>query len=229
MHKNVIFSGKKEKCIILTMKKSKVMKRLKTIKINNDLLIIKLINNGILDQSIKKLNNKKILLDNSPVLSEDYLDSYNHYIHSLDNFIDYFYDCFNHDVESGYDILSVCLKNNDNIFLDKKYVYNNDNTNYYKKEYNKILVNSFYYNINYLYDELKEDMERLPIKVKKIDMNNTKDIDILLDILIDVYLCNRDKHIVLSLFNKVDSSTYKYYLNSFEFMFYTYFKRLNKN
>ena len=43
-----------------------------------------------------------------------------------------------------------------------------------------------------------------------------------------IYMYNKDRHIVLALFNKVDSSTYKFYLESFEFMFYSYFSKRGK-
>ena len=45
-----------------------------------------------------------------------------------------------------------------------------------------------------------------------------------------IYLYNNDKHVVLSLFNKVTMDTYKFYLDGFEFMFYSYFNmRKSKN
>lgn len=224
MQKNIKLGSKKEKCIILLIKKNKILKRLRNININNDLLIMKLINNGILDYSIKRINNKKISQNNKPILNKEYLDSYNHYIYILDNFIDYFYDCFNHNVESEYEILSACLKNNDTIFLDKRYVYDNNNIEYYKEAYNKIIINNFYYNIYTLRNVLNSEFNNISIKIEDININNKEDIKKLLEILTCIYACNKDKHIVLSLFNKVDKLTYKYYLNNFEFMFYTYFK-----
>lgn len=230
MKENIkLSSSKKEKCLVLSIKKNKIIKRLGNIRVNNDLLIMKLINNGVLDHSIKRINNKKISDGGCPVLSEEYLDSYNHYIYSLDNFIDYFYDCFNHNVESEYDILWACLKDNNDIFLDKKYVYDNNNIRYYKDAYNKIIVGNFYHNICAFKEELKDDMDSLSISPNKIDINNSNDLENLLNTLVCIYACNRDKHIVLSLFNKVDDSTYKYYLNNFEFMFYSYFNKMIKN
>lgn len=224
MQKNIKLGSKKEKCIILLIKKNKMLKRLRSININNDLLIMKLISNGILDYSIKRINNKKISQNNKPILNKEYLESYNHYIYILDNFIDYFYDCFNHNVESEYEILSACLKNNDTIFLDKRYVYDNNNIEYYKEAYNKIIIDNFYYNIYTLRNVLNSEFNNISIKIEDININNKEDIKKLLEILICIYACNKDKHIVLSLFNKVDKSTYKYYLNNFEFMFYTYLK-----
>lgn len=229
MQKNIKLGSKKDRCIVLSIKKNKLVKKAEKIKINNDILIIKLINNGVLDDSIKKIDSKKASADNNPVLNEEYLDSYNHYLYTLDNFIDYFYDYFNHNIESEYDILSACLKNNDDIFLSKKYVYNNDNIKYYRKEYNKIIINNFYYNICAFKEDLKDDMDSLSIKPDKIDINSSDDIDKLLELFKYIYIYNKEKHIVLSLFNKVDDSTYKYYLNNFEFMFYSYFKMIKKN
>ena len=95
MQKNIKLGSKKNSSVILYFKKNKLSKRLKKISVNNDLLIYKLINNGILDCSIKKINTKSILKENKPILKKEYIDSYNHYIYILDNFIDYFHNCFN--------------------------------------------------------------------------------------------------------------------------------------
>ena len=132
MQKSIKLGSKKNNSVILYFKKNKLNKRLKKISINNDLLINKLINNGVLDCSIKKINTKSILKENKPILKKEYIDSYNHYIYILDNFIDYFHNCFNAGIDSEYDILSSCLNGNDNIFLNKHYVFNNDNNDYYK-------------------------------------------------------------------------------------------------
>ena len=228
MQKSIKLGSKKNSSVILYFKKNKLNKRLKKISVNNDLLINKLINNGVLDCSIKKINTKSILKENKPILKKEYIDSYNHYIYILDNFIDYFHNCFNAGIDSEYDILSSCLNGNDNIFLNKHYVFNNDNIDYYKMEYNKIIISNFYYNAYTFRKELDSQFDDFSIKVEKIDFNNVEDINKILEMLKIIYMYNKDRHIVLALFNKVDSSTYKFYLESFEFMFYSYFSKRGK-
>lgn len=220
---------KNDRCLVVSIKRNKLKKRIKGIKTNNDLIIVKLIDSGVLDRSIRRIDNKKADANGSPVLSEDYLESYNHYIHILDNFIDYFYDYFKCNIDSMYDILWAILKGNDDIFLDKKYLHDNDNIKHYRTAYDNIIVGNFYYNISAFREELKDDIDDLPINIDKIDINNSDDIEKLLDVLVDIYTYNKDKHIVLSLFNRVDDSTYKYYLNNFEFMLYTYFNKRGNN
>ena len=105
MQKNIKLGSKKKSSVILFINKKILIRRLKKININNDLLIYKLINNGVLDCSIKKINTKSILKENKPILKKEYIDSYNHYIYILDNFIDYFHNCFNTGFDSEYDLL----------------------------------------------------------------------------------------------------------------------------
>ena len=228
MQKNIKLGSKKKSSVILFINKKILIRRLKKININNDLLIYKLINNGVLDCSIKKINTKSILKENKPILKKEYIDSYNHYIYILDNFVDYFHNCFNAGIDSEYEILSACLNGNDNIFLNKHYVFNNDNIDYYKMEYNKIIISNFYYNAYTFRKELDSQFDDFSIKVEKIDFNNVEDINKILEMLKIIYMYNKDRHIVLALFNKVDSSTYKFYLESFEFMFYSYFSKRGK-
>ena len=87
------------------------------------MLIFKIIESGILDSSIKKIGGVPIYSNNKPVLKKDYVDSYNHYVYVLDNFIHYFYDNFNYNIDSGYEIIAACLKNNSDILLCNKYVF----------------------------------------------------------------------------------------------------------
>ncbi|MGM9876404.1 MAG: hypothetical protein ACI310_04150 [Bacilli bacterium] len=228
MQKNIKLGSKKKSSVILFINKNKLIRRLKKININNDLLIFKLINNNVLDYSIEKLNNKCILKDDKPILKKEYIDSYNHYIYILDNFIDYFHNCFNAGIDSEYDILSSCLNGNDNILLSKYYVFNNDNIDYYKMEYNKIIISNFYYNAYDFRKELNSLFDDFSTRLEKIDIDDTQNIEKILEMLKTIYMYNKDRHIVLALFNRVDSSTYKFYLESFEFMFYSYFSKRGK-
>ena len=180
MQKKIKF-GSSKKSIILSIKKNKLIKQTKKINIGNSLLIFKIIESGILDSSIKKIGGVPIYSNNKPVLKKDYVDSYNHYVYVLDNFIHYFYDNFN-------------------------------------------------YNICTFKEELNEYFEDFSVKVDKVNIDDANDIEKLLNILKVICLYNNDKHVVLSLFNKVTMDTYKFYLDGFEFMFYSYFNmRKSKN
>ena len=73
MQKNIKLGSKKKSSVILFINKKILIRRLKKININNDLLIYKLINNGVLDCSIKKINTKSILKENKPILKKEYI------------------------------------------------------------------------------------------------------------------------------------------------------------
>ena len=230
MQENLKLGSNNKKSIILSIKKNKLIKQIKKIKIGNGLLVFKIIESGVLDYSIKKIDNKCICSNNKPILKKDYINSYNHYIYVLDNFIHYFYDNFNYNVDSEYEIIVSCLKNNSDILLCNKYVFDNDNIKYYRREYDKIIVSNFYYNICTFKEELNEYFEDFSVKVDKLNIDDANDIEKLLNILKVICLYNNDKHVVLSLFNKVTMDTYKFYLDGFEFMFYSYFNmRKSKN
>ena len=229
MQKSIKLSSSSKKSIVLSIKKNKLIRRMKILNIGNSLLISKIIKSDILDKSIKKINNNSIDYNNKPILKKEYIDSYNHYIYILDNFIHYFYSNFNSNIDLEYEMLIGCLKENSDILLCKKYVFDNDNINFYREEYNKIIINCFYYNICTFSDDIDDYLKRLSINIKRIDINNSNDINKILKVLKDIYMYNSDKHVVLSLFNKVDNSTHKFYLDGFEFMFYSYFNKIKTN
>ena len=229
MQKNLISSSKNKKSIILSIKKNKILRQVKKINVGNRLLISKLVESNVLDSSIRNIDNKCICSNNKPVLKKEYINSYNHYIYVLDNFIHYFYNIFNFNIDLE-EIISVCLKDNSDILLCNKYVFDNDNIKYYRTEYNKIIAGNFYYNITVFKNELLEYLNVFSINIQKLNMNNDEDSEKILYMLRNVYLSNREKHMALSLFIKVTDATYKFYLDGFEFMFYSYFnKRESKN
>lgn len=229
MQKIFKVSSKNKKSIVLSIKKKKLVKQIKKINIGNEILILKIIESGVLDSSIVKITNKCICSNDKPVLKREYVDSYNHYIYVLDNFIHYFYNIFNYNIDLE-EIISVCLKDNSDILLCNKYVFDNDNIRYYRSEYNKIIIGNFYYNILVFRDELNEYLSDFFNKNKKLDINDDEIARNVLELLKNVYLSNREKHMALSLFIRVTEDTYKFYLDGFDFMFYSYFnKNKNKN
>lgn len=229
MQKILVSSSKNKKGIILSIKKNKLLRQVKKINVGNRLLISRLIEDDVLDSSIINISNKCICSNNKPVLKKEYVDSYNHYIYILDNFIHYFYNIFNFNIDLE-EIIRVCLKENSDVLLCDKYVFDNDNIKYYRTEYNKIVTGGFYYNITVFKDELEEYLNNFPIDIQKININNEDDSEKILNLLKDIYLTNREKHMALSLFIKVTEATYKFYLDGFEFMFYIYFnKKKNKS
>lgn len=228
MQKKIEVGSKNKKSIVLSIKKRKLVRQLKKLNIDNEILILKIINNGTLDSSIIKITNKCICSNNKPVLKKEYINSYNHYIYILDNFIHYFYNIFNYNINLE-EIINICLEDNSDILLCDKYVFDNDNIKYYRTEYNKIIISNFYYNIIVFKDELNDYLNTFFAKNKKINIDNEENVNKVLELLRSIYLCNRDKHMVLSLFIKVKQETYKFYLDGFDFMFYSYFNKKIKN
>ena len=229
MQKIFKVSSKNKKSIVLSIKKKKLVRQIKKINVGNEILILKIIESGVLDSSIVKINNKCICSNDKPVLKREYVDSYNHYIYVFDNFIHYFYNIFNYNIDLE-EIISVCLNDNSDVLLCDKYVFDNDNIRYYRREYNKIIIGNFYYNILVFKDELNEYLRDFFAENKRLDINDDETARNVLELLKNVYLSNRAKHMALSLFIRVTEDTYKFYLDGFDFMFYSYFnKSKNKN
>lgn len=229
MQKIFKVSSKNKKSIVLSIKKKKLVRQIKKINVGNEILILKIIESGVLDSSIVKINNKCICSNDKPVLKREYVDSYNHYIYVFDNFIHYFYNIFNYNIDLE-EIISVCLNDNSDVLLCDKYVFDNDNIRYYRREYNKIIIGNFYYNILVFKDELNEYLRDFFAENKRLDINDDETARNVLELLKNVYLSNREKHMALSLFIRVTEDTYKFYLDGFDFMFYSYFnKSKNKN
>lgn len=162
------------------------------------------------------------------MLKKGYLTSEEQFISILDNFITYFLDIVS-DVNFGENIFKVCINTKVwDIFLDKKYFYDNDNDNmeYFYYHFNLVIIDSFYYNLNLLKDDLIYELDSLALDINRFDVKRKGDVKKVATLLNDICFVNKSRsYMLFSLFNKMDHSR-ELALNHFEILFSNYFKNI---
>ena len=102
----------------------------------NGIFIVDLLDKGYLDKYMDYLSDNKIYIECPTIIKKKYLTEYEQFLCILDNFITYTINSFSN-IELIYIILPLCIANDkDNIFLTKKYFYDNSNITYFNKEFN---------------------------------------------------------------------------------------------
>lgn len=161
--------------IIMNMKE----KRFLLIKDNsykyiNDLYIYNLINDGFLDNNIKKIGNRKELII---------------FKNSLDKFISFYYSYFSFLKKSDF-YLKILIKNILNINYDNLY-------------YKKICIENFYSNIKYVYNYNKSFFANIGI-TKKMSLNDKNNIEKIFDLMLNMTKANKNKVQLYYIFEKYD-------------------------
>lgn len=180
----------------------------------NKSFIIRFLLEDILDSYIEKLDDDIVLIEIDSFVKKGYLTSEEQFISILDNFITYFLDIVS-DVNFGENIFKVCINTKVwDIFLDKKYFYDNDNMEY------------FYYNLNLLKDDLIYELDSLALDMNRFDVKRKGDVKKVATLLSDICFVNKSRsYMLFSLFNKMDHSR-ELALNHFEILFSNYFKNI---
>lgn len=173
-------------------------------------LILELIEDGSLNDYIKKIKDNKIKVIKSPLNPKGYLTEYEQFIIILDNFIAYFNNHIN-SPELEKNIFSNCLDNN-SILLSDKYFYDNENIEFYKYNFNYAIICTFYNNLLKLQSDLKEELNSINLNINKIDINNSEDINYLINILEEIIFVNKNDYKILSLFTKIEKDNYEKYI-----------------
>lgn len=212
----------------LNTKKKKLIKVLNNSKhLNNKWLINELIRNGEIDEHIQNLNNEIILTNVSSFIKEGYLSSEEHFLCVIDHFINYFLDRFNN-IELLKNVLSLSIASDiGNILMSKKYLFNNKNLKYYIYNYNLMIINNFYYNALDFKEELEELFNDINLDIDNINIKNEEQVNNLVDLLAELCLVNRDRHIILTFFTKPEEEKRKYYIDCWELLIYNYQKNMN--
>lgn len=180
----------------------------------NKSFIIRFLLEDTLDSYIEKLDDDIGLIEIDSFVKKGYLTSEEQFISILDNFITYFLDIVS-DVNFGENIFKVCINTKVwDIFLDKKYFYDNDNMEY------------FYYNLNLLKDDLIYELDSLALDINRFDVKRKGDVKKVATLLNDICFVNKSRsYMLFSLFNKMDHSR-ELALNHFEILFSNYFKNI---
>ena len=212
----------------LSIKKEELIRTIKENKINitNKFLVRELIYDGSLDSIINKISQSGITVFKSPLNKEGHLTGYEQFISLLDNFITY---VLNHVNSPSLikDIIVNCIKNNEDIFLSKKYFYDVSNTEQFLFEFNVMIVKNFYNNLLKMSDDLVEELDIININITKINIDNREDVLYLVNIIDELVFINRNNYKILGLFIKINKEKYNLYVDYYKMLIDKYKK--NKN
>lgn len=216
------------KCTHKVMKKKKsILKMVISSKnILNKSFIIRFLLDDTLDNYIERLDDKDVLIGTNSFVKKGYFTSEEQFVSILDNFITYFLDIVC-DINFGENIFKVCINSRIwDIFLDKKYFYDNENIEYFYYHFDLVIIDSFCYNLNLLKDDLIYELDSLSLDMNRFDINKRNDVRKVTTLLGDICFVNKSRnYMFFSLFNRMDHSR-KIALDHFEILFSNYFKNI---
>ena len=216
------------KCTHKVMKKKKNMLKMviSSKNILNKSFIIRFLLDDTLDSYIERLDEEDVLIGIDSFIKKGFLTSEEQFISILDNFITYFFDIVS-DVNFGENVFKVCINTKVwDIFLDKKYFYDNDNMEYFYYHFNLIIIDSFYHNLNLLKNDLIYELDSLSLDMNRFYIKRKSDVKKIVTLLSDICFVNKNRsYMLFSLFNRMDRSR-ELALNHFEILFSNYFKNI---
>lgn len=218
---------KKKVSLKIMLKRLKILRAIRKIPIITHYVMIKqLLHDGVLDEHLKIMDKKKINTHNSQVLKKDYLTSEEHFIYLLDIFISYFLERINN-IELVKTVLSECIKNDVNKeLLSKNYYFTNEYLDKYIYNFNLMIIKNFYENSLSFKEELRNEYKIIEYNPQKMNINDPKDVEKLIELLSEMVFINKSRYMILSLFSKVNDITYKAYLSKWEIIFSNYINNI---
>lgn len=211
------------------LKKKKILRIvLNSEYIQNKQLIFTFLLGNTLDNYINNLDNNKVKININTVVKKGYLTSEEQFLSILDSFITYLLSIINN-IKLLEKIFDMCVNNDHGkILLSKKYIFDNDNINYFYNKFNLMIINNFYNNIFALKRELMYELDTIDIKVEKYNINNPQNIKKIAQLLGDICFINRDReYMLLSMFNSIDTISKELFINHFEILLSNYLKNIN--
>lgn len=191
----------------------------------NGIFIVDLLDKGYLDKYMGYLSDNKIYIECPTIIKKKYLTEYEQFLCILDNFITYTINSFSN-IELIYIILPLCIANDkDNIFLTKKYFYDNSNITYFNKEFNKLIIENFYNNCLVLRNELDKLFMAVGFDLDNINNDNYNDLLKMVNLLEEICFINRGKYGIIALFEKINDNNYNMFFMQYELLFTMYKKK----
>lgn len=216
LNKKLALALKKRKLTNIIMKSNKIVHKF---------IILQLIYDEILNNQILLLSKKKIYINSSSLIKKGYIVEREHYIYILDNFISYFLNIFTNTYLIN-DALPLCLDNEYiNSFISNRYLYDNENIDYYTHNYNLMIVNNFYNNCLKLQKELKKEFKESKLMLRKVNLQDNKSLYRLIQLLEEICFINKGNYGILTLFKnmeKDDNNDYDFYLIQWQILFSNY-------
>lgn len=210
------------------LKKKKILRIVLNSKyIQNKNLIFTFLLGDTLDNYIKSLDDNKVNIKINTVIKKGYFTSEEQFLSILDSFITYLSNILNN-ITLLEKIFSMCINNeHGKVLLSKKYIFDNDNINYFYNKFNLMIINNFYNNLLILKNELTYELDTIDIDLNKFNINNSKDVKKITRILVDICFINTDReYMLLSLFNSINKINNKILLDHFEILISNYIKNI---
>lgn len=210
------------------LKKKKILRIVLNSKyIQNKNLIFTFLLGDTLDNYIKSLDDNKVNIKINTVIKKGYFTSEEQFLSILDSFITYLSNILNN-ITLLEKIFSMCVNNeHGKVLLSKKYIFDNDNINYFYNKFNLMIINNFYNNLLILKNELTYELDTIDIDLNKFNINNSKDVKKITRILGDICFINTDReYMLLSLFNSINKINNKILLDHFEILISNYIKNI---
>lgn len=210
------------------LKKKKILRIvLNSEYIQNKNLIFTFLLGDTLDNYIKSLDDNKVNIKINTVIKKGYFTSEEQFLSILDSFITYLSNILNN-ITLLEKIFSMCVNNeHGKVLLSKKYIFDNDNINYFYNKFNLMIINNFYNNLLILKNELTYELDTIDIDLNKFNINNSKDVKKITRILGDICFVNTDReYMLLSLFNSINKINNKILLDHFEILISNYIKNI---
>lgn len=210
------------------LKKKKILRIvLNSEYIQNKNLIFTFLLGDTLDNYIKSLDDNKVNIKINTVIKKGYFTSEEQFLSILDSFITYLSNILNN-ITLLEKIFSMCINNeHGKVLLSKKYIFDNDNINYFYNKFNLMIINNFYNNLLILKNELTYELDTIDIDLNKFNINNSKDVKKITRLLGDICFINTDReYMLLSLFNSINKINNKILLDHFEILISNYIKNI---
>ena len=210
------------------LKKKKILRIvLNSEYIQNKNLIFTFLLGDTLDNYINSLDDNKVNIKINTVIKKGYFTSEEQFLSILDRFITYLSNILNN-ITLLEKIFSMCVNNeHGKVLLSKKYIFDNDNINYFYNKFNLMIINNFYNNLLILKNELTYELDTIDIDLNKFNINNSKDVKKITRILGDICFVNTDReYMLLSLFNSINKINNKILLDHFEILISNYIKNI---
>ena len=210
------------------LKKKKILRIvLNSEYIQNKNLIFTFLLGDTLDNYIKSLDDNKVNIKINTVIKKGYFTSEEQFLSILDSFITYLSNILNN-ITLLEKIFSMCVNNeHGKVLLSKKYIFDNDNINYFYNKFNLMIINNFYNNLLILKNELTYELDTIDIDLNKFNINNSKDVKKITRLLGDICFINTDReYMLLSLFNSINKINNKILLDHFEILISNYIKNI---
>lgn len=210
------------------LKKKKILRIvLNSEYIQNKNLIFTFLLGDTLDNYINSLDDNKVYIKINTVIKKGYFTSEEQFLSILDSFITYLSNILNN-ITLLEKIFSMCVNNeHGKVLLSKKYIFDNDNINYFYNKFNLMIINNFYNNLLILKNELTYELDTIDIDLNKFNINNSKDVKKITRLLGDICFVNTDReYMLLSLFNSINKINNKILLDHFEILISNYIKNI---